>query len=72
MSDCTSGTELENLLCEVNAAIRAIVTGNTQSYGIGSRNLTYLSLSELMDMRKVLMAEIDGSIFINKATFRDC
>lgn len=64
--------EIQTLLDDVNSAIRAIVTGNTQSYGIGSRNLTYLSLSELMDMRKVLMSELDGTIYINKATFRDC
>jgi len=72
MSDCTSGNFKEDLICELETAILAIVSGSAQSYTIGSRNFTYLNLNDLIALRDKMLAQTNGNIYINKATFRDC
>jgi hypothetical protein len=71
-TDCTSGSFESNLLCELERAILAIVSGQAQSYAIGSRNFTYQNLNDLMAIRDKVKEQQCGGIFINKATFRDC
>lgn len=46
-------------LAAAEAAYLALLTGQVQSYAIGSRNLTRLDLSELKDTIKTLEKEID-------------
>lgn len=49
--------EIEVELGEVNAAIRAIVTG-AQSYDLGTRSVTKADLSQLRALRTELMSEL--------------
>jgi len=71
-SDCTSGDFKTDLLCELESAILAIVSGQASSYAIGSRNFTYQNINDLIAIRDKIIAQSSGNIFINKATFRDC
>lgn len=47
----------EELLKEVNNAIRSIMVGG-QSYKIGSRQLTRANLKELQELRRMLKSEV--------------
>lgn len=71
-SDCTGGNFNQNLLCELEYAILAIVSGQSASYSIGSRSFSYHNLNDLINMRDKIKAQACGSIYINNATFRDC
>lgn len=46
-------------LAAANEAYIALLSGQVQSYSIGSRNLTRLNLAELKDTIKALEKEID-------------
>lgn len=48
-----------NALEATEAAYLALLTGQVQSYAIGSRNLTRLNLSELKETISTLEKEID-------------
>lgn len=62
------------LLAAVNAAIATRLSGGAvQSYSIGNRNLQYMTLSELMALRKQLAREVAISRQrTNLVTFGDC
>lgn len=46
-------------LNELENAYRALLTGQVQSYSIGSRSLTRLNLNDLRDEMRTLEKEID-------------
>ena len=49
----------QEMLTAVNDAISARLSGGAvSSYSIGGRNLQYISLKELMDLRGVLQREL--------------
>jgi hypothetical protein len=59
--------DVANLLSQVETAIEQLLTGNVQSYAIGSRNVTKLDLDSLFEQRRILQAELErqsgGGIF---------
>jgi len=48
-----------SLLTQIDAAIEALLTGGVSSYSIGSRTVTALDLSTLMEQRNILQAQAD-------------
>ncbi len=50
--------DVANLLNQVETAIEQLLTGNVQSYAIGSRNVTKLDLDSLFEQRRMLQAEL--------------
>lgn len=50
--------DIANLLNQVETAIEQLLTGNVQSYAIGSRNVTKLDLDSLFEQRARLQAEL--------------
>lgn len=51
----------QEMLENVEAAINARLTGGAvASYSIGGRNLQYISMRELMDLRDKLKAEVSA------------
>lgn len=57
-----------SLLAQIDAAIEALLTGGASSYSIGSRTVTALDLSTLMEQRNMLQLQVDresggGGIF---------
>ena len=48
-----------SLLAQIDAAIEALLTGGAASYSIGSRTVTALDLSTLMEQRRLLQSEVD-------------
>ena len=48
-----------SLLAQIDAAIEALLTGGASSYSIGSRNVTKLDLSTLMNERRILQQQVD-------------
>lgn len=51
-------TQAETDLAAVQAAIRAIISGQAKQYSIGSRSFTKLDLGELMERESRLKAEV--------------
>lgn len=47
------------LLAQIDAAIEALLTGGASSYSIGSRTVTALDLSTLLEQRRLLQSEVD-------------
>jgi len=62
----------QEMLTAVNDAIQARLTGGAvASYSIGGRNLQYISLKELMDLRDKLKREVSSeSKTRNYASFK--
>lgn len=58
------------LLATVEDAILQLVSGKVSSYAIGSRNITYNNLNDLIALRDKLRSELCGGIQINVATFK--
>ncbi len=57
----------------VNTAITNLITGGLQSYGVGGRNATKITLAELREQRKQLqwiIARLGGGMF-TVAQFRN-
>lgn len=56
-----------SLLAQVETAIEQLLSGNVQSYAIGSRSVTKLDLQKLFEERRMLQAELareqGGGIF---------
>lgn len=59
--------DVANLLSQVETAIEQLLTGNVQSYSIGSRNVTKLDLDSLFEQRRILQSELErqsgGGVF---------
>jgi len=53
--------DASNLLSQIETAIEQLLTGNVQSYSIGSRSVTKLDLAKLFDERRMLQAEVARS-----------
>lgn len=50
----------KDILTELQKAYRALLSGQVQSYSIGSRSLTRLNLKDLREEMRLLENEIDG------------
>ena len=50
----------KDILLELKAAYYALISGQVQSYTIGSRTLTRLNLKDLREEMRLLENEIDG------------
>lgn len=51
-------SEAQELLTEVNAALKALISGRHQSYSVNGRTVMRHQIGELRELRKDLMAEI--------------
>jgi hypothetical protein len=47
------------LLAQIDTAIEALLVGGASSYSIGSRTVTALDLSTLLEQRRLLQSEVD-------------
>jgi hypothetical protein len=48
-----------SLLAQIDLAIEALLTGGASSYSIGSRSVTKLDLSQLLNERRMLQRQVE-------------